>query len=97
MNAELEKLEGRAPVETTGDSIHEEKAFCMTGFKLEGTSTGEIAPHTKTETEKKGLARVLLINPTVIQRSNLLLNCSQPQKGKKKKKGNSKTAFSYYI
>lgn len=55
VNAELEKLEGRAPVETTGESIHEEKAFCMTGFKLEGTSTGEIAPHTKTEPRKKWL------------------------------------------
>lgn len=58
----------------------------MTGFKLEGASAGEIAPHTKTEPGKNGLAAVLLIKPTVIQRSsNLLLNCNQAQKGKKKK------------
>lgn len=71
----------------------------MTGFKLEGTSTGEIAPHTKTELGKNGLARVLLINPIVIQRSsNLLLNCIQPQKGKKNnEKRNSKRAFPHYI
>lgn len=57
--------------------MHEEKAFCMTGFKLEGTSTGEIAPHANTEPGKNGLAGVLLINPTMTQRnSNLLLNCS---------------------
>lgn len=66
------------------ESEHEEKAFCMTGSKLEGTSAGEIAPHTKTEPGKNGLATVLLIKPTVIQRSsNLLLNCNQAQKGKK--------------
>lgn len=57
--------------------MHEEKAFCMTGFKLEGTSTGEIAPHANTEPGKNGLTGVLLINPTMTQRnSNLLLNCS---------------------
>lgn len=69
------------------ESRHEEKAFCMAGFKLEGTSAGEIAPHAKTEPGKNGLAGVLLINPTVTQRnSNLLLNSSWPQKGKEKKK-----------
>lgn len=65
----------------------------MTGSKLEGTSAGEIAPHTKTEPGKNGLATALLIKPTVIQRStNLLLNCNQAQKRKK-----SKTAREHFL
>lgn len=70
----------------------------MAGFKLAGTSAGEIAPHAKMKLGKNGLTGVLLINPTVTQRnSNLLLNCSWPQKEKEKKKENSKTVFPHYI
>lgn len=66
----------------------------MAGFKLEGTSAGEIAPHAKTEPGKNGLAGVLLINPTVTQRnSNLLLSSSWPQKGKEKKKRTVRQCF----
>lgn len=85
MNAESEKPEGRAPCRNHRREHTRRKSF-LQDLNWKALLLGKQPHSTKSEPRKNGLARALLINPTVIQRSsNLQLNCSQPQKGKEKK------------